>query len=208
MEHDFVIITSQKDIGRRDIVKQGVIARLLRTTQGKSQLAQAMAAPIRRNLNYQGIARRIFSIDPLPTGAKATYDKDVNITECISEKKDLYGHNAVIITPHKKIGQRDKGSGIFGTRVTVPTFEVVSNPTVKISEIKSRRFNLIDRYEVNPHDSIIITSKGKMGRREVVNSPWLLNGAVQKARQQIMAQEDAEIFKILDNIAETGFVNK
>lgn len=36
---------------------------------------------------------------------------------------------------------------IFGTRVTVPEFEIFSNPTVKISDVARRRFNVIDRYE-------------------------------------------------------------
>ncbi len=59
-------------------------------------------------------------------------------------------------------------SRVFGDRVVVPTFELFSNPTVRISEVRRRRFNVIDR-------------------------------AVQKARQEIMAQEDANIFAALDN---------
>ena len=56
---------------------------------------------------------------------------------------------------------------MFSDRVTVPEFEVVSNPTVRIAEVKRRRFNVIDR-------------------------------AQQKARQEIQAQEDANIFSALD----------
>jgi hypothetical protein len=56
---------------------------------------------------------------------------------------------------------------VFSDRVTVPEFEVVSNPTVRIAEVKRRRFNVIDR-------------------------------AQQKARQEIQAQEDANIFSALD----------
>lgn len=55
----------------------------------------------------------------------------------------------------------------MGDRVTVPEFEVVSNPTVRIAEVKRRRFNVIDR-------------------------------AQQKSRQEIQAQEDANIFAALD----------
>lgn len=58
-------------------------------------------------------------------------------------------------------------SRVFGDRVTVPELELFSNPTVRIHEVKRRRFNVIDR-------------------------------AVQKARQEIMAQEDANIFAALD----------
>jgi hypothetical protein len=59
---------------------------------------------------------------------------------------------------------------VFGDRVVVPTFELFSNPTVRIAEVRRRRFNVIDR-------------------------------AVQKARQEIMAQEDANIFAAIDSAA-------
>lgn len=36
-------------------------------------------------------------------------------------------------------------SRAFSDRVSVPEFEVVSNPTVRIAEVKRRRFNVIDR---------------------------------------------------------------
>jgi hypothetical protein len=60
---------------------------------------------------------------------------------------------------------------VFGDRVTVPEFEVISNPTVRIAEVRRRRFNVIDR-------------------------------AQQKARQEIQAQEDANIFAALDYAAD------
>lgn len=41
--------------------------------------------------------------------------------------------------------QSDKEEKVFGKRVTIPEFEIVSNPTIRISEVKRRRFNLIDR---------------------------------------------------------------
>lgn len=36
-------------------------------------LGQAMANPIHRNLDYQGIGRRIFQVEPMPEGALPTY---------------------------------------------------------------------------------------------------------------------------------------
>ena len=32
-------------------------------------------------------------------------------------------------------------------KVKIPNFEVVSSPTINISQVKRRRFNIIDRYE-------------------------------------------------------------
>jgi hypothetical protein len=127
-----------------------LISRAIMTQEGKVALAQAMANPIRRNLDYHGIARRALVVDPLPQGALATYDRDIDVA-------------AVVISSN--------GSGpesrVFGDRVVVPEFEIFSNPTVRIAEVKRRRFNVIDR-------------------------------AVQKARQEIMAQEDANVFAALD----------
>lgn len=130
-----------------------LIARAINTQEGKVALAQAMANPIRRNLDYHGISRRCLVVDPLPQGAIPTYDRDIDVA-------------AVVISSN--------GSGpesrVFGDRVLVPEFEIFSNPTVRIAEVKRRRFNVIDR-------------------------------AVQKARQEIMAQEDANVFAALDAAA-------
>lgn len=139
--------------GRNDVPEEKrdqLIERALFTQDGKLALAQAMANPIRRNLDYQGVFRRALVLDQLPQGAMPTYERDIDVT-------------AVVVSSN--------GSGVesrvFGDRVTVPEVELFSNPTVRIAEVKRRRFNVIDR-------------------------------AVQKARQEIMAQEDANGFAALD----------
>lgn len=136
-----------------DEKRDELISRAVLTNEGKVALAQAMANPIRRNLDYQGIARRLLVVDPLPQGANPTYDRDIDVS-------------AVVISSN--------GSGpesrVFGDRIAVPTFELFSNPTVRINEVRRRRFNVIDR-------------------------------AVQKARQEIMAQEDANVFAAVDSAA-------
>jgi hypothetical protein len=109
-----------------------------------------MANPIRRNLDYQGVGRRAVVVDPLPQGALPVYERDIDVS-------------AVVVASNGAVPE----SRVFGDRVTVPEFEVVSNPTVRISEVRRRRFNVIDR-------------------------------AQQKARQEIQAQEDANIFAALD----------
>jgi len=130
-----------------------LISRAVMTHEGKIALAQAMANPIRRNLDYQGIARRALVVDPLPQGALPVYDRDIDV--------------AATVISSNGTGPESR---VFGDRVTVPEFEIFSNPTVRIAEVKRRRFNVIDR-------------------------------AVQKARQEIMAQEDANIFAALDQAA-------
>jgi len=106
-----------------------------------------------RNLDYHGIARRALVVDPLSQGAYASYERDIDVA-------------AVVISANGTGPE----SRVFGDRVVVPEFELFSNPTVRISEVKRRRFNVIDR-------------------------------AVQKARQEIMAQEDANVFAAMDAAA-------
>ena len=130
---------------RDEMIKQALI-----TQEGKIALGQAMANPIRRNLDYQGVGRKALVVDPLPKGALPVYDRDIDV-------------GAVVISSNGTAPE----SRVFGDRVTIPEFEVVSNPTVRIAEVKRRRFNVIDR-------------------------------AQQKARQEIQAQEDKNVFAALD----------
>lgn len=136
-----------------DEKRDELISRAIMTQDGKIALAQAMANPIRRNLDYHGIARRALVVDPLPQGAMPTYDRDIDV--------------AAVVISSNGTGPESR---VFGDRVVVPEFEIYANPTVRIAEVKRRRFNVIDR-------------------------------AVQKARQEIMAQEDANIFAALDAAA-------
>ena len=81
-----------------------------------------------------------------------------------------FDDDEVVITPE---GLTTEGAlakqKAHGNRVTVPSFQIYQNPTIKLSEVKSRRFDVIDR-------------------------------AVQKARAEIMKQEDDRIFQALDGI--------
>jgi hypothetical protein len=131
-----------------------MISRALLSHEGKMALGQAMANPIRRNLDYAGVGRKAVVVDPLPQGTLPVYDRDIDVA-------------ATVISSNGSVPE----SRVFGDRVTVPEFEVVSNPTVRIHEVKRRRFNVIDR-------------------------------AQQKARQEIQAQEDANIFAALDFAAD------
>jgi hypothetical protein len=133
--------------------RDSLVERAIMSQEGKIALAQAMANPIRKNLDYQGIARRALVVDPLPQGALPVYDRDIDV--------------AAVVVSSNGTGPESR---VFGDRVTVPEFEIYSNPTVRIAEVKRRRFNVIDR-------------------------------AVQKARQEIMAQEDANVFAAIDSAA-------
>ncbi len=49
--------------------KDELVRRALMTPEGKVALGKAMANPIRRNLDYQGIGRRVLVVDPLKVAA-------------------------------------------------------------------------------------------------------------------------------------------
>lgn len=87
-------------------------------------------------------------------GVNPSYERDIDV--------------AAVVVSSNGTGPESR---IYGDRVVVPTFELFANPTVRISEVRKRRFNVIDR-------------------------------AVQKARQEIMAQEDANVFAAVNSAAE------
>jgi hypothetical protein len=93
-----------------------------------SHCGRSVTSFCRRNLDYQGIARRLLIVDALPQGVLPVYERDIDVA-------------ATVISSN--------GSGpesrVFGDRVTVPTFELFANPTVRISEVRRRRFNVLDR---------------------------------------------------------------
>ena len=130
--------------------REAMLKKALMTQEGKIALGQAMANPIRRALDYQGVGRKALVVDPLPQGALPVYDKDIDVA-------------ASVISSNGAAPE----SRVQGDRVTIPELEIVSNPTVRIAEVKRRRFNVIDRAQA-------------------------------KARQEIQAQEDSNIFAALD----------
>lgn len=131
--------------------KEYLISKALETEEGRVALAQAMANPIRVSLDYQGVGRKLLVVDPLPQGALPVYDKDVDAKAFVISKRGKAPDQVV-----------------EGDRVQVPTFEIVSYPQVRFSQVKERRFNVIDR-------------------------------AQQRAKSDIMAVEDEEIFSLIDS---------
>jgi len=133
-----IVITPYNAIEKAD----NSIARMLRSPFGKRKLAQAMINPIRTSLDYAGIARKCFVVQQLPTAALPVYSKDPDLTSIV---KDNYKFNSLKITSNNNVIKKD--NGFFARRVTIPRFEIYKSPTVNLSDIKTRRFSLIDRYK-------------------------------------------------------------
>jgi len=56
--------------------KQAFIAEYIKTAEGRGGLADSMAQPLRRRLDYQGIGRKAFMVQELPSGALPTYTRE------------------------------------------------------------------------------------------------------------------------------------
>jgi len=108
--------------------KERVIEQMLSTAQGRMKLAATMQNPLRERLDYEGVFRRAVVVDPLPQGALPYYDKDIDVP-------------AVVIGEEGETPE----TIVKGKRILVPLFELGSNPKIPFTQIKERRYNLIDR---------------------------------------------------------------
>jgi len=117
--------------------RESLIAQALDTPQGRVALAQAMVEPIRRALEYQAVGRKLLMVDELPQGAYARYEKDVRATAHVISRR---GAVPDMITE--------------GEEILVPTFEIATNPTIRLSEVKARRFYIVDRAQIKAKEAI------------------------------------------------------
>jgi len=117
--------------------KQAVVAQALNSDEGRVALAQAMVEPIRRSLEYQAVGRKLLLVDELPQGALARYERDVSAI-------------AHVISRRGAVPDQIQE----GEEVLVPTFEIAANPQVRLSEIKARRFYIVDRAQIKAKEAI------------------------------------------------------
>lgn len=98
--------------------------------EGRMALASSMANPIRYEMDYYAIGRKLLVVDPLPQGVDPIYDKDIRL-------------------PAYVVGKRGQAPDtiVEGERFTLPTFDIVVYPQARDSEIKARRYNLVDRIQ-------------------------------------------------------------
>lgn len=108
--------------------KYEVISQHIRTAAGRQRLAASMIQPLRRRRDYTSVGRKAFFVEPLPDGALPIYDKDPTITAYVVGEE---GENIVAVAKPK--------------RVLFPLFEIASNPEIQLTEIKQRRYDLIER---------------------------------------------------------------
>lgn len=110
--------------------KDYLVQQALQSNEGRMALASSMANPIRFELDYYAVGRKLLVVDPLPDGVYPIYDKDIRI-------------------PCFVVGKRGQAPEriVEGERLTIPTWELVCYPQARFSQIKARRFNLVDRIQ-------------------------------------------------------------
>jgi hypothetical protein len=109
-------------------VKQQMIAKLIATPAGRQKLAQSMIQPLRTRRDYTSVGRKTFLVEQLPDGALPIYDKDPDIAAYVIGEE---GENITTIVKPR--------------RVIIPLFEIACNPEIPLTQIKERRFDLIER---------------------------------------------------------------
>ena len=123
--------------GISDADQEMIISQALETDEGRTALAQAMVEPIRRSLEYQAVGRKLLMVDELPQGALARYERDVAAIAWVVSRRGAVPDQIQ-----------------EGEEVLVPTFEIAANPTVRLSEIKARRFYIVDRAQIKAKEAI------------------------------------------------------
>ena len=109
-------------------VKQRIIGEYIQTPAGRAKLAASMTQPLRTRRDYAAVGRKTFLVEQLPDGALPIYDKDPDVTAYVVGEE---GQNILAITKPR--------------RVIFPLFEIASNPEIPLTQIKERRFDLIER---------------------------------------------------------------
>jgi hypothetical protein len=117
--------------------REALIAQALESPEGRVALAQAMVEPIRRALEYQAVGRKLLMVDELPQGALARYEKDVREVAYVIARRGAVPDQ---ITE--------------GEEILVPTFEIATHPTIRLSEVKARRFFIVDRAQIKAKEAI------------------------------------------------------
>jgi len=109
-------------------VKAKLIGDYLGSLAGRQKLAASMTQPLRLRRDYMAVGRKTFLVEQLPDGALPIYDKDPDVTAYIVGEE---GENIIAVTKPR--------------RVIFPLFEIASNPEIPLTQIKERRFDLIER---------------------------------------------------------------
>jgi hypothetical protein len=110
------------------------LGNLMKSAAGRQKLAASLGPSLRRRRDYLSIARKALMVETLPDGALPIYDKEFDATgQSFVQAYYVGEEGADIVSVVKPI------------RITVPTFEIAEAPMIPITQIKERRFDVVQR---------------------------------------------------------------
>jgi hypothetical protein len=109
-------------------VKAKIIQDFISSPQGRSKLAASMTQPLRLRRDYTAVGRKTFLVEQLPDGALPVYDKDPDVSAYVVSEE---GESILSVTKPR--------------RVSFPLFEIAALPTIPLTQIRQRRYDLIER---------------------------------------------------------------
>ena len=98
------------------------------SSPSKKRVQQKWTQPLRLRRDYTSVGRKTFLVEQLPDGALPVYDKDPGVTAYVIGEE---GQNILAIAKSR--------------RVIFLLFEIASNPEIPLTQVKERRFDLIER---------------------------------------------------------------
>lgn len=134
-------------------IREAMVQEAMNTPEGRVALAQAMVEPIKTSLMYQALGRKLLMVDELPQGALPRYERDIAVKSYVLPKRGSV-----------------PSSIIEAEELFVPTVELATNPTIRLAEIKARRFYIVDRAQARAKDAL--------QRQEDVEIFRIINAAV------------------------------
>jgi len=124
-----------------DKKRKKLIAQLIKTPQGRVQLAAAMNEPLKSFRDYEAVGRRALLVDTLGDGELPYYDKDVD-TPAIVIAED--GESVLKIADDVE-------------RVFVPLFEIATLVQIPYTQLKQRRYDLESRVKTKTRTEVFRT---------------------------------------------------
>jgi hypothetical protein len=115
---------------KRDMLKkEAKLEAALKTEGGLAKIAATLTNPVRRYLDYVGIVRNFFVVEPIPDGMEIYYDPDID---------EFYG---------TIVGKNGTSVQLIlqGERVFVPDWELIVRAKIPWAELHRRKFRILDR---------------------------------------------------------------
>lgn len=118
----------------RTQLQSNMLGNLLKNAAGRAKLAASLGPSLRRRRDYMSIARKALMVETLADGALPIYDKEFDASGKSFTLAFVIGEEGL-----------SPVSVVKPIRITVPTFEIAELPMIPITQIKERRFDVVQR---------------------------------------------------------------